>query len=111
MKSSRSWTLRSNEGMPGLLRFIIVFRGHCGTLALPTLFGSPYCGIFLLSLSVTGISLAFVQICFLSSILAASCFYSLVHVFLLVLFAMCLRINISLHCHGALIRIFTMNYR
>jgi hypothetical protein len=81
MKNSSSWTLRSKEGMPVSIPFIIVFQGHCSTLTLPTLFGSPYGDIvFLLSLSVIGISLAFVQICFLSSIHAASSFYSLVHV-------------------------------
>lgn len=69
MKNSSSWALRSNEEVLVSLPFIVVFQGHCGTLTLPTLVVSPYGGIvFLLSLSVIGISLAFVQICFLSSI-------------------------------------------
>jgi hypothetical protein len=69
MKNSSSWTLRSNEEMPISLPFMTIFQGHCGTLSLRTLVGSPYGGIICpLSLSVIGISLAFIQICFLSSI-------------------------------------------
>jgi hypothetical protein len=66
--------------MPVSLPFTIVFQGHCGTLNFPSLVGSPYGGIvFLSSLSIIGIPLAFVhlyQICFLSSIPAASSSYS-----------------------------------